>query len=349
MNPRAFGPLPSGESIEAHTLANASGASVQVLTYGGIVTSLRVPDRRGRFDDVVLGFDHLAPYVARHPYFGAITGRIAGRIAAGRLQVEGRAYMLACNDGPNHLHGGHVGLDKRVWTARPMQGTDGAASLRLTYRSPDGEEGYPGNVDIAVTYTLTAGNAFVVETSATADRVTPLSLAHHSYFNLAGEGSGTIADHEVEIFADAYVPADNGMVLSGRREAVAAHGNDFNHPRRLGDALPHLFKAHGDLYLLRGADALPPADPTLSARVFEPQSGRVLEVFTNESCLQFYSGSALDGSCVGKSGRAYGPHAGLCLECQGYPEGSSRPAFGDILIRPGQAQRRRTIYAFSTR
>lgn len=348
MHPRPFGFFPSGEPVEAYTLTNPAGASVCVLTYGGIVTSLRVPDRSGQFADVVLGFDHLASYLAGHPYFGAIAGRIAGRVTGGRLVVEGRTYPLALNNGTNHIHGGLVGLDKRIWRAQPVTRPDGADSLRLTYRSPDGEEGYPGTLEIAVIYTLTANNELIIESEATADRVTPLSLAHHSYFNLAGEGSGPVTDHEIQILAAASVPTDDAMTLSGRRAPVAGQPNDFNRPRRLGDALPQLFQRHGDLYLLRGPSAPPPAAPTLVARITEPRSGRVLEVSTDDSCLQFYTGVSLDGTLTGKSGRAYGPHAGLCLECQGYPDGASRPEFGDILVRPGQVQRRRTIYAFST-
>ena len=344
----SFGFLPSGESIEAYTLTNAKGAAVQVTTYGGIVTSMLMPDRHGKFEDVVLGFATLDGYLAGHPYFGAITGRIAGRVEAGRTNVQDRTYALGCNDGTNHLHGGHVGFDKRVWRARWLTPTDGSTSLQLTYRSPDGEEGYPGNVDIAVTYTLTAANAFIVATEARADRVTPLCLAHHSYYNLAGEGSGSIADHELEIAAETTVPTDHTQSLSGRREPVAGRAADFTRARRLGDALPQLTGAHGDFYLLRGADEPPPSPPRRVARVVEPHSGRVLEVFTDESCLQFYTGAALDNTLTGKSGRKYGPHAGLCLECQGYPNGTVQPGFGDILVKPDQPQRRTTIYAFST-
>lgn len=348
MNSRPFGSLPSGESIEVCTLSNASGASVEVLTLGGIVRSLRVPDRQGRMADVVLGFNELPGYVADHPYFGAIIGRIAGRVTGGKLHLAGRTHALDCNNGPNHLHGGRVGLDKRVWSAKPAPRPDGASSVRLTYRSPDGEEGYPGNLDLAITYTLTAENALVMETEAIADQLTPLSLAQHSYFNLTGEGTGSVLDHEIEIHARKCIPArDAEFTLSGRAEPVPGRGNDFNLLRRLGDALPQLFMAHGELYLLRETGANPPNTPTMAARVVERQSGRVLEVFTDESCLQFYSGVSLDGTFVGKSGRAYGPHAGFCLECQGYPDGASQPWFGDILVHPGQVQRRTTIYAFS--
>jgi aldose 1-epimerase len=348
MTPRPFGTLPSGEAVEAYTLTNRTGASATVLTLGGIVASLRMPDSRGRLDDIVLGFNDLGPYASGHPYFGAIVGRIAGRVTAGRLWIEGLGYSLACNDRTNHLHGGWVGLDKRIWKAQPLSRADGDPSLRLSYTSPHGEEGYPGNVDIRVTYTLTAKNSLIVETEAVADRVTPLSLAHHSYFNLAGEGSGDISGHDVQILAEEYVPSGDAMTLTDLREQVAGRGPDLRLPRRLKDALPELSGAHGDNYLLRGPGAPRPQGPTLAARVTESRSGRVLEVYTDESCLQFYTGVALDGTLVGKSGRPYAAHAGFCLECQGYPNATSVDTFGDILVRPGSPQRRLTIYAFST-
>jgi aldose 1-epimerase len=348
MTPRHFGSLDTGERVDAYTLANESGSSVQILTYGGIVTSLRVPDREARVADVVLGFDRLEHYLRRHPYFGAIVGRIAGRVTGGRLSVGGRVYGLARNDGANHLHGGLRGLDRRMWTAQPVRRPDGAPSLRLAYSSPDGEEGYPGNVDIAVTYTLTASNAFVVDTEATSDRPTPLSLAHHSYFNLAGEGSGSVLHHEVAILADEYVPAGADLTLSDRREPVDGRGADLREPRRLDAALPRISGSHGDMYLLGPRRSGEPAATTLAARVAEPATGRVLEVFTDESCLQFYTGSALDGTWIGKSGHPYGAHAGLCLECQGYPNASGSAPFDDILLQPGMPQRRHTVYAFST-
>jgi aldose 1-epimerase len=319
-----------------------------VLTYGGIITSIRVPDCRGRIDDVVLGFSGLGPYLANLPYFGAIIGRIAGRVSGARFTLEGRDYLLARNNGHNHLHGGRVGLDKRVWSAQPVVRADGFESLRLYYRSPDGEENYPGTLDITVTYTLTAANALVIETEAIADRVTPLSMTNHSYFNLAGEGAGSIAAHTLQIDAESYVPTDDSMTLSGRCMPTEGQASDFSHPRILADAIPDLFMSHGDLYLLRGPGEAIPERPTVAARAVEPGSGRVLEVSTNEACLQFYTGLSLDGTLVGKSGRAYGPHAGFALECEGYPDGVSVPQFGDILLRPQQPQRRMTIYAFSS-
>ena len=342
---RSFGQLATGETINCWTLANKHGAKIEILTYGGIVRSLEVPDRAGRVTDVVLGFNSLAPYLAGHPYFGAITGRIAGRVAGGRLLVQGREYPLVRNDGLNHLHGGLVGFDKRVWKAEPV----GPSSLQLRYTSPDGEEVYPGTLDVTVTYTLTAENTFVIESLATSDRPTPLNLAHHSYFNLAGEAHDTIADHQLEIFADACVPTDEVFTLSGQRTSLDRHAADFRQPRRLGEAMPGLFQQHGGFYPLRAPFAESPAKPTLAARVFEQHSGRVMEVSTDDFGIQLYTGSMLDGSLIGKSGSRYGKHHALCLECQGHPDGTRWPEFGDILVYPEKPQRRTTLYAFSTR
>jgi aldose 1-epimerase len=269
-------------------------------------------------------------------------------VTGGLLSVNGRIFSVPCNEGSNHLHGGRHGLDKRLWKAEDAGRGDGAASLRLTCTSPDGEEGYPGNVSVAATYTLTASNELVFETEARSDATTPISLTNHSYFNLAGEGAGPVLGHEIQIAADDYVPADATLTLSDRRETVSGRGADFTRPRRLGDALPGLAGAHGDLYLLRRAGEPPPSAPTFAARIFEPLTGRVLEVRTDDACLQFYTGVGLDGTLVGKSGRAYGRHAGLCLECEGYPNGSAVRGFGEIMVSPGRPQRRRTLYAFST-
>lgn len=344
---RAFGHLPSGPAVTCHTLS-AGGASLEVLTLGGIVRALSLPDRAGRLTDVVLGFDRLEDYLGGGAYFGAMVGRIAGRLTAGKLLVEGCEHILACNDGPNHLHGGVHGLHRRNWTATPLARADGSA-LRLSYHSPAGEEGYPGAIDLAVTYTLTPDHRFIVESAATADRPTPLCLAHHSYFNLAGEGVADISGHDLQITAQQYEPtASADMTHSGRREPVADTPADFRTPRRLGGVLPQLFQRHGDFYWLREPGGAPPDVPTLAARVSEPRTGLVLEAFTDEPCLQFYTAMHFDGSLSGKSGRAYGPHAGFCLECQGHPDAASRPAWGDILVRPGSPQRRTTIYKFST-
>ncbi|MEO7598401.1 MAG: aldose epimerase family protein [Opitutus sp.] len=346
---RPFGHHGSGQTVECWTLRNASGATIDVLTYGGIVRSLSVPDAYSRIDDVVLGFDSLEPYLAGHPYFGAITGRIAGRVTAGELAVSGQTYQLHLNDGQNHLHGGKVGLDKRVWRAEPFAQPDGSAALRLSYRSPDGEEEYPGTLDITITYTLTPTNAFIVESTATTDQTTPLCLAHHSYFNLEGEISSTIANHDLEVFADECVPTDDSFTLTGRRVPVDQDHADFRTPRRLAEAMPRLFKSHGACYPLRAPSTAAPALPTLAARLFAPKTGRVLEVSTDDFVLQTYTASMLDGTLTGKCGERYGPHRALCLECQGYPDAAMHPEFGDILVYPDRPQKRTTIYAFSTR
>lgn len=347
LHSRHFGFLPSGQAVEAWTLRGAGGLTLEVLTYGGIVMRLLAPDRDGRLDDIVLGFDKLGPYAAGHPHFGAIAGRVAGRITGAQFYLDGKKYELVCNDQPNHLHGGIESFYKKIWTAKPVDRADGAPSLRLTYRSPDGEEGYPGTIDVAVTYTVTNDNAFMIETEAATDKPTPFNITHHSYFNLAGEAAGSINDHVLQIHSDEVVATDDYMTLLGKRVPVAGQPNDFNQPRRLGDVIPHLHKKHGDDYLVRRASDTPLQLVTV-ARVTEPTSRRVLEVSTTENYLQFYTGVSLNGSLVGKSGKAYTPHAGLCLECENYSDGANTPELGDIILRPGQPLRHVTLYSFST-
>lgn len=348
LSARPFGFLPGGEAVEAWTLTSAGGLVVEALTYGGIVTRILAPDRDGHLADVVLGFNDLASYGANSPYFGAITGRVAGRISAAKFELEGKTYKLAANNPPNHLHGGVRGFDKKIWAATRADNSDGAASLRLTYRSGDGEEGYPGTVDVTVTYTVTQDNQFLIETAAVTDRPTPFSLTNHSYFNLAGEASGTIDDHELQIHADQSVAVDEHMTLLGRLEPVTAGANDFRQSRRLGEATPSLYQNHGDVYRLRkNAAAVENSELTPAARLFHPRSGRLIEVSTTESYLQFYTGSGLDGTLTGKSGVPYVRHAGVCLECEGYADGANAPELGDIILRPGCPQQQATAYAFS--
>ncbi len=344
MDFRQFGILSTGEPVEAWTLTGRGGVVLECMTYGGIVTRLLAPDRNGDCGDVVLGFKELESYLAGHPYFGAITGRVAGRVAGARFELEGRTYQLAPNDPPNHLHGGPGGFDKRNWRATPVERSDGAPSLRLSYSSPAGEEGYPGNVDVAVTYTVTNGNEFLIESEAVSDCITPLSLTHHSYFNLAGEGSGSILDHRVEIFADEFIPADDRLISTGRLESVAGRGNDFRTPCRIGDAIGRLSQGHGDLYALPwdGGGAMYRA-----ARVTDDASGRRMTVATTERYLQLYTGSHLEMTAKGKSGSGYGRYAGLCLECEGFPDVSNAAMRGDTLLQPGQPRRRATMYGFS--
>jgi aldose 1-epimerase len=341
LSSRPYGNLPDGRPVEAWTLKGAGGMISEILTYGGAVSRLEVPDRDGVLADVVLGFDNLEQWrTTNQSYFGIIAGRIAGRVPGGRLSVDGEVFPLECNEGTNHLHGGTRGLGHRVWTAEPLAADDGAVALRLRYLSPAGEEGYPGEVGLAATYTVTAANELVFETEARADRVTPISLAQHSYFNLAGEGSGSIGDHEVQILAEEQMTTDEKMTPLGKAEPVTGAA-DLRRSRHLGDIIPNLWKQHGDLYHLSTQPGM-----KLAAQVLHRESGRLLEVHTTHDFLQFYTAAHLDGSIRGKSGRPYVRHGGLCLECQGYPD--SGAGFGDIMVRPGKPQRHRTVYAFST-
>ena len=271
---RTFGYLPGGAPIEAWTLRGAGALVAEIITYGATVTRLLAPDQHGRLADVVLGFDNLDSYRSHGAYFGATAGRVAGRITGAHFCLDGSTYELARNDGPNHLHGGREGFDKKVWAAEPAEREDGAPSLRLSYRSPNGEEGYPGTVDVAVTYTVTNDDVLLVETEAAADRATPLSLTHHSYFNLGGEGCGSVANHELQIFSGQFLVTDEQMALLGREEPVAGRGNDFRQPRRLGEAIPALFQNHGDLYRLRkDVNHDPGSKPQTAARLCIRRAG----------------------------------------------------------------------------
>ena len=364
-------------AVYRYTLRNAKGMSVQVLTFGGIIQDINVPDKHGHVADVTLGFKTLQDYVTEDsppvtanggPYFGETIGRYGNRIAKGTFTLDQPGvgpvkYTLPINNGVNSLHGGLVGFGDHVWASQPVSG-HGSVGVQLTLVSPNGDSsgaagspgcpngctGYPATIKVIVTFTLNNADQLAIHyrtTDQSKNLNTVINLTNHSYFNLAGEGSGPVLGHEVQVAAEDYVPADATLTLSDRREPVAGRGADFTHPRRLQDALPGLAGAHGDLYLLRRAGESPPAGPTFAARVSEERSGRVLEVRTDDACLQFYTGVGLDGTLVGKSGRAYGPHAGLCLECEGYPNGSAVGGFGEIMVRPGSPLLRRTIYAFS--
>lgn len=334
------------ETIETWTLSNASGMRIKIIAYGGIITELHVPDRNDHFDDVVLGFKTPSDYLKKHPFFGTITGRVAGRLTAGKFTLEGQSYELALTDAPNHIHGGKVGLDKRIWTLKSkMEQGDRLSSITLEYQSPDGEEGYPGNLNISVRYSLNEDNALIIGYEATTDKATPLSLTNHSYFNLSGEGSGTIQEHRLQIMADTYIPTDDNMTLQGYAKSVDGMPNDFRQPQLLKERIPHLHKQHGDDYLIRESKD---TQTVHVAQLQDPKSGRVMDVFTTEPHLQFYTGRFLDGSLIGKSGKAYGPHAGLCLECQNYPDGVNTPELGNIILRANETYHQKTIYQFST-
>lgn len=321
-------------NIELFTLTSAGGVAVGVINYGGIITSLVAPDRLGRLADVVLGFDTVEAYRHNPAYFGAIVGRYANRIAHARFTLDGDSHRLVANDGPHSLHGGRRGFDRAIWAAEPFH-EPGAAGVVLSYVSPDGEEGYPGTLSARVTYTLTDRNALSVDYLATADRATPVNLTQHTYFNLAG--SGGVLDHLLEIAADAITPVDDAMIPTGNVAPVAGGAFDFRAPRRIGQAYDQNFVLRRD-----------GPDPVRAACLTEPVSGRRLEVFTTEPGLQLYTGNQLDGSLVGKGGRRYGPHAGLCLETQHFPDSPNRPGFPSTILRPGSVYRSSTVFHFTS-
>ena len=338
MNRTDFGTA-NGQRVEQFTLA-AGRLAADVLTYGGIVRRLLVDGV-----DVVLGFDDLGPYTRddpRHPYFGCITGRVAGRITAGRFTLDGDPFELEQNDPPNHLHGGTVGLDRRVWQAEP----DGDAALRLTHRSPAGDQGYPGNLDVAVTYRVGGGggDALTIEYEATTDAPTPVNLTNHSYFNLVGHDAGDALGHVLQIDAESHVPADDEFTLLGRVEPVAGSGHDFRSPTPVRDRIADIPQRHGTNYVLDGE----PGRLREVARLASPDAGRSMAVETTERCMQFYTGVLLDrdGPVVGKNGVTYPRHGGLCLECHGYPDAVNSPNLGDIVLRPGETYRQTTAYRF---
>lgn len=346
---RAFGKTSNGEAVDLYTLRNANGVEVKITNYGGIVVSLSVPDRNGSNADVVLGHDAIAGYEKRSPYFGAIVGRYGNRIANGRFTLDGTTYHLARNDGENHLHGGRRGFDKVVWQASEREDADGMA-VELRYRSKDGEEGYPGNVDVTVTYTLTEENELRIDYAATTDEPTVINLTNHSYFNLAGHVAGDILGHELMIDADRFTPVDEGLIPIGELRPVEGTPFDFRTPTpigaRINDKNQQLAfgKGYDHNYVLNGtAGSLRQV-----VRVTEPESGRVLEVLTTEPGLQFYSGNFLDGTIHGKGGKVYGHRSGFCLETQHFPDSPNKPSFPTTVLRPGERYKTTTVYRFST-
>ncbi|MDX1741938.1 MAG: aldose epimerase family protein [Rhodothermales bacterium] len=348
-----FDTLPDGTQIDLYTVTNAHGLQVRAINYGGIILSLHTPDRDGVMADVALGYDGLDDYLAETPYFGSIIGRYGNRIAGAQFSLDGSVYTLARNDGPNHLHGGLVGFDKVVWDGEPFESEDGAGIV-FKYTSPDGEEGYPGTLEVRVTYTLTDDNELIFDYQATADRATQVNLTQHTYFNLAGHGSGTILDHELMINAESFTPVDSTLIPTGRLTPVDGTPLDFRRAAPIGARID---QEHEQLRLGRGYDhnfVLSRGEAEsdsliLAARLTERTSGRVMEVFTTEPGIQFYSGNFLDGTLIGKGGVAYQHRSGLCLETQHYPDSPNQPDFPSTTLRPGERYQTRTVYAFSVR
>lgn len=348
---RAFGKTTGGQETYLFTLKNKNGVEIQIMNYGGTVVTLKVPDRKGQIADVVLGYDNLEGYETGTSYFGALIGRYANRIANGKFTLNGKAYTLAQNNGPNSLHGGDIGFNKVVWDAKEIPSSEGEA-LELRYLSKDGEESYPGNLSVRVVYTLTDRNELKIEYSATTDKPTVVNLTNHSYFNLSGAGSGDILGHVLTIFADSFTPVNAVLIPTGAIQSVAGTPLDFRQPTAIGARI------NGDyeqLKLGKGYDFNWVLDrsvkngPALAARVYEPNSGRVLEVWTDQPGIQFYSGNFLDGTAHGKGGKTYGLRSGLCLETQHYPDSPNQSTFPTTVLNPGQRYQTTTIYKFSTK
>jgi aldose 1-epimerase len=341
--------LVGGKAVEVFTLTNAAGAEVRAITLGGIITSWRVPDRRGQLADIVLGYDDPAGYVKDNsPYFGAIVGRYGNRIAKARFTLDGRTYPLAANNGVNHLHGGIQGFDKVLWQGEALRGGTGVAFTRT---SADGEEGYPGSLKARVTYTLTDKNELVVAYEATADKPTVVNLTQHTYFNLAGQGTGTILGHVLRINADRYTPVDETLIPTGELAPVDKTPFDFRQPTPIGARIQ---SEHPQIQFGRGYDhnwvlARSGAGLSLAADVYEPTSGRTLQVRTTEPGVQFYAGNFLDGTITGKGGRVYQQRSGFCLETQHFPDSPNQPTFPSTTLRPGETYRSRTIFTTGTK
>lgn len=348
-----FGTMPDGRPVEMFTLTNAHRVEVHLLSYGAIIASLRAPDRDGRVEDIVLGFDTLEGYLTRSRYFGAVVGRCANRIADACFTLDGTTHQLTANNGRHHLHGGSRGFDKVVWTGTPFRRGD-ETGVVFQYLSEDREEGYPGAVHASVTYTLTPRDELIVDYAATTDQATPVNLTQHSYFNLSGAGRGDILRHRLTIDADQYTPVDDTQIPTGEVRSVAGTPFDFRQPSPIGariDADDEQIR-HGGGYdhnfVLRSSHGLGAA-PRHAARLEDPVSGRTLDVVTTEPGLQFYSGNKLDGRAVGKGGHAYGRRCGLCLETQHFPDSPNHPNFPSTILRPGQRHESRTVFALNKR
>jgi len=336
-----FGVADDVQELVEIELSNARGMRVRVINYGAIVTSILAPDRTGRAGEVTLGLDRPADYLAGNPpYYGAVCGRYANRTAGGKFVLDGVEYRLAVNNGPNHLHGGRRGFDKRVWTVIDPPGTDGNC-VGLQYVSPDGEEGYPGTLTVTVHYTLTEDNALELEYEATTDRATPVNLTNHTYLNLGGPGTKDVWGHEFAIRAPYYLPTDEGLIPTGEIKAVQGTPLDFLKPRLLGAARGALPTGYDHCMVLDAARGT-----EWAVRVRLPSNGRVMEMFTTEPGVQLYSGYFLDGM-VGRGGAKHGRYEGFCLEAQHYPDSANRPAFPSAILRPGQAYCQKTAYRFS--
>lgn len=341
-----FGQSPSGEPVDIFTLTNRNGLKARLTTWGAGLVEMHTPDRHGALADVTLGFDTLDGYLTRHPYFGVTTGRFANRIAKAKFTLDGNTYTLAANDGVNHLHGGVKALDQQIWHTEIPAGSN---AVRFTHTSPDGAEGYPGNLQIAVTYTLTDDNELRIDYEATTDKPTVLNLTNHAYWNLAGASAGHILGHELTLHARQFIPVDSGGIPTGEIAPVAGGPMDFTRPKVIATDFSQMAGKPGGYdhtYVLESAQ---PGALTLAAELHEPTSGRVLAISTTEPGIQFYTGNYLDGAVTGKGGHAYQKNFGLCLETQHFPDSPNQPQFPSTVLRPGQTFRSTTVHRFSAR
>jgi aldose 1-epimerase len=339
--------MADGKTVDLYTLANGQGMQVAITNYGGAVVSILVPDRKGSFADVALGFDNLEGYLSKQPYFGALIGRYGNRVGNARFTLDGVEYKLPANDGPNSLHGGLKGFDKRYWTAREIPGE--LPALELTYLSKDGEEGYPGNLHVKVVYSLTKDNALRIDYTATTDKDTELNLTNHSYFNLAGAGNGDILKHHIMINAERFTPIDGTLIPTGELRKVENTPFDFRKPAAIGaridadDEQIKYGKGYDHNFVLNRSGA----GLSLAAQVTDPESGRVMEVLTTQPGVQFYTGNFLDGSIRGKGGKTYGRRSAFCLETQHFPDSPNKPSFPSTELKPGETYHQSTVYRFS--
>ena len=337
----SFGKLPDGKEVDLYTLSNDNGVEAKIANYGGIITSLKTPDKQGHFADIVLGHDNLDGYLKDNsPYFGAIIGRVANRIAKGKFVLDGRDYILATNASDNHLHGGTIGFDKVVWNAEEIKNTD-SVSLKLTCRSPDGDEGYPGNLNCVVIYTLTNDDELKIGYEATTDKTTIVNLTNHSYFNLAGFDSGDVYDHQLWIDADKYTAVDGDLMPTGEIESVKDTPLDFTKPESIGSRIEQA-GGYDNNYVINDWDG----SLKKIAKVTEPATGRTMGVLTTEPGVQLYSGNFLNGSITGK-GAVYNKHGGFCLETQHFSDAPNQPSFPSIVLKPGEKYAQTTIYKFT--
>ena len=338
-----YGKTAAGQNIDLYTMTNSNGLKVKIITFGGYVTSLQVPDNNGKSADIVLGYDSLEQYVNDSAYLGALVGRYANRIAKGKFTLKGVEYTLAKNNGPNHLHGGIKGFHRVVWNAQPVKDPAGD-SLKLTYLSKDGEEGFPGNLSCSAIYTLTNNDELKISYEATTDKTTIVNLTSHCYFNLAGHDSGDILSHELMVNADNYTPADETLIPTGQIAPVKGGDVDFTKPAIIGARIADVPGGYDHNFVLNNKkDTL-----GLAARVYEPKSGRIMEIYTTEPGIQFYSGNFLDGSAKGK-GSVYNKHNGFCLETQHFPDSPNKPNFPSVVLNPGEKYKHLTVHKFMTK